>query len=131
MATRILIYDRAKQANVPILPEAASLLDSSNSPWLNLKLQHFRVGESERNEAILSSCLTAVCLAEPTRRNICQAREPADSTPLSGLAMLRFSGPGIFLRVAPAGKLSAWCWNLPPSTCPGQQTNWPPVGLSN
>ncbi len=64
MATgRISIYDRAAQRPAPLITCAEPQLDSANAPWLGIKLEHYRIGSSERPEATTSSYLAAVCLA--------------------------------------------------------------------
>src|ERR1022692_3119813 len=63
MATdRILIHDRVAQQATPLVPNSEPLLDSTDSPWVGLKLQHYRVGRSERPNAATNSYLAAVCL---------------------------------------------------------------------
>lgn len=63
MATgRISIYDRAAQCSVPLIPSTEPVLDSTNAPWIGIKLEHYRLGPSECPEASTSSYLAAVFL---------------------------------------------------------------------
>jgi AraC family transcriptional regulator len=63
MATgRISIYDRAAQRLAPLVACAEPQLDSTNAPWLGIKLEHYRIGDSERPDASTSSYLAAVVL---------------------------------------------------------------------
>jgi len=51
-----------EQQAVPILPGSDPLLDSTNSPWVGLKLQHYRIGESDRPDVTTNAYLAALCL---------------------------------------------------------------------
>jgi AraC family transcriptional regulator len=63
MATgRITIYDRTAQRSAPLVASAEPQLDSTQAPWLGIKLEHYCIGESERPEATVSGYITAVCL---------------------------------------------------------------------
>jgi len=63
MATeRISLYDRVTQHAVPFMSDIPPLHDSTKAPWKGLKLQHYRIGNSERPEATTTSYLAATCL---------------------------------------------------------------------
>jgi AraC family transcriptional regulator len=63
MATgRISIYDRVAQRATPLIATTEPQLDSTNSPWIGIKLEHYKMGVSERPEASTSSYLAALCL---------------------------------------------------------------------
>ena len=64
MATaRISIYDRVAQRSGPLIATAEPQLDSTHAPWTGIKLEHYRLGCSDRPESTLSSYLVAVCLS--------------------------------------------------------------------
>jgi hypothetical protein len=64
MATgRISIYDRVAQCSTPLIVSAEPQLDSTNSPWIGIKLEHYRIGASDRPDATISGYLAAVCLS--------------------------------------------------------------------
>ncbi len=64
MATgRIVVYDRAAQKSAPLISNAEPDLDSSSAPWVGIKLEHYRIGDSDRPDATTHSYLAAVCLS--------------------------------------------------------------------
>ncbi len=64
MATgRISIYDRVSQRLAPLVACAEPQLDSTNAPWLGIKLEQYRLGDSDRPEASTTAYLAAVSLA--------------------------------------------------------------------
>ena len=64
MATgRISIYDRVAQCSTPLIVSAEPQLDSTKSPWIGIKLEHYRIGASDRPDATISGYLAAVCLS--------------------------------------------------------------------
>jgi AraC family transcriptional regulator len=63
MATgRISIYDRVAQRPTPLIPSAEPQIDSTSAPWIGIKLEHYRIGATERPDATVSGYLAAVCL---------------------------------------------------------------------
>ena len=63
MATgRISIYDRVAQRSVPLISTSEPLHDSTQAPWIGIKLEHYSLAASERPEATTSSYLAGVCL---------------------------------------------------------------------
>src|ERR1035437_1293749 len=64
MATaRISIYDRVAQRSAPLIASAEPQLDSTNAPWIGIKLEHYRLGGSDRPEATMNGYFAAVCLS--------------------------------------------------------------------
>ena len=60
---RISIYDRVAQRSVPLVPLFEPLHDSTKAPWVGIKLEHYRIGASERPEVSTGSYLAGVCLS--------------------------------------------------------------------
>jgi AraC family transcriptional regulator len=64
MATgRINLYDRVAQRSAPLIASAEPQLDSTKAPWVGIKLEHYRIADSERPESSTSSYLAAVSLS--------------------------------------------------------------------
>ena len=63
MATgRISLYDHLQKHAISLLPGITPLHDSTLVPWKGLKLEHYRVADSERQEVTTNSYLIALCL---------------------------------------------------------------------
>ena len=59
----IFLRDRATGLRMSLVPGRKPMLDSSRAPWRSVKLERYRLGDSERPEASSTNYLSSVCLS--------------------------------------------------------------------
>src|ERR1035438_4669069 len=59
----ILLSNQRDGARMSLVPGTEPVMDSSQSLWRRIKLQRYRLGDSERPQAVTSNYLTALCLS--------------------------------------------------------------------
>jgi AraC family transcriptional regulator len=95
MATgRISIYDRVAQRCTPLIAAAEPQLDSTTAPWLGIKLEHYRIGASERPEASTSCYLAGVCLSGTYKTEYAAGSGQKAFSVVSEAGSMFLTGPG-------------------------------------
>jgi AraC family transcriptional regulator len=59
---RISLYEHEAQKRISLISCVDPLIDSSHSPWIGVKLEHYRIGPSESAEVTVKSYLAALCI---------------------------------------------------------------------
>ena len=91
---RISVYDQVAQRSVPLIPSSEPLHDSTQAPWIGIKLEHYRLDASERPEASTSSYLAAVCLSGTCHTNYAAGSGRAAFRVVYQPGTLFLTGPG-------------------------------------